>query len=440
MIVYMVEFRRRWDIIVIYFRIVWKLILEFKGRVRLSWNQGIMITTFGFVLYQIHRLAFSVAKISLLPSEDIPPAAIASVPQSQLQSLEIETWMSLHPDTPGTRLIHLYREHLHYAPGEEGKRIDDCHRGKIQCFAGAQKKNQMKTSIVPTTQFSVHDLLHLDGIYKVPQLGTHPVCLPLILAGKAIQESGIVIEFGPFVGMTSRCIGIGLNQTGIPHSLYSFDTFSNRNNWAVIQQQSKWVTKFPEFDPESDFIWIWKLIVQSVYPTAMPVKGLISKEVANTNVWDNKTIAMLSLDSIKDILQWQEQLEGIGVLKAGSILSLMDFSLTDQPTIVYGCLRDYLIPVYTCWDFWEPWIFIVKKDLSLRLPCKCLAKLQDDAAGVMENKVSQDLDVMGDDTMNEKKASTLNKISRVFRTESYSNIRAVRSRAVAKRKVCFHRK
>jgi hypothetical protein len=164
-----------------------------------------------------------------------------------------------------------------------------------------------------------------------------------------------------------------------------------------------------------------------------------SERVSNSNA-SQGTDLKRSLDSIKDILQWQEQLEGIGVLKAGSILSLMDFSLTDQPTIVYGCLRDYLIPVYTCWDFWEPWIFIVKKDLSLRLPCKCLAKLQDDAAGVMENKVSQDLDVMGDDTMNEKKASTLNKISRVFRTESYSNIRAVRSRAVAKRKVCFHRK
>jgi hypothetical protein len=440
MIACMYDIRRCWDAIVILLCIIWKSTLEFKGRFRLSWDQGIKITTLSFVLFQIIRLAISFPKISLILSKDIPPAPIASVPQSQLQSVEIETWMSLHPDTPGSRLIHLYREHLHYAHGEEGKRIDDCHKARIKCFAAAQKRSQMKTSMIPTTTYSVHDLLHVDGIYKVPQLGTHPVCLPLILAGKAIQKSGIVVEFGPFAGMTSRCIGIGLNQTGIQHALFSFDTFSNPNNWAVIQKQAKWAEQFAEFDPEGDFVWIWKLVVHSVYPTAMPIKGSISKDVANANVWDNKTISLLSLDSIKDIFQWQDQLEGIKSLKAGSILALMDFTLTDQPTIVYGCLRDYLIPVYTCWDFWEPWIFVVKKELSLRLPCKCLARLQDDAADKMEKKVSEDLDIMGDDSMYEKKKSTLNKLSRVFRTESYSNIRAIRSRAVAKRKVCFQGK
>lgn len=378
--------------------------------------------------------AFIVGPEPLLSEVEIQNSA--KIGDSRLQSNEINEWIDQYPDTPGARFIHLLRKHIHYAHGAEDRRIDDCYTSRIECFGGAQATNQMKTTVIPTTQMTMQEFLHLDGKDKIPRLGTDPVCLPLILAGQAVQNTGVIVEFGPFAGMTTRCLGLGLNQTGVKNAMYSFDTFENENNWRAIRQQAKWVVDMPQYDPKKDFIWVWERVVQGVYATAKAIPGFISKETANPAVWNNDQIAILSLDSVKDVLHWQDQMEGIKMLKAGSILALQDFIQTDQPTIVYGCLRDYLMPVFTCWDYWEPWIFVVKKDMSLRLPCKCLKNLQDEYANVMEEQVVHDLNVMGDNSMAQKKNKTMTKMNEVFRTSGYCNNRAVRGRARAGRMIC----
>ena len=194
-------------------------------------------------------------------------------------------------------------------------------------------------------------------------------------------------------------------------------------------------------NPESDFVWVWKKIAQSVYPTAKPIRGFISKDTANSSVWSDRRIDLLALDSIKDVRQWQDQLEGIDVLHTRTILALNDFLLSDQPTMVYACLRqEYLIPIFTCWDFWEPWIFVVKKTMSLRLPCKCMKKLQDNDTAAMEERVRYDLDIMGDSSMITKKNLTMNKLIHKFRYEGQCNTQALRNRAAAGRIICSNKK
>jgi hypothetical protein len=355
---------------------------------------------------------------------------------SRLQSSELNEWLDKYPETPGARFVHLLRKHLHYQLGAEDARIKDCHTTRLACFGGAQARDNFQTTLIPTTSWTLHDFLHLNGTDKIPRLGTDPVCLPLVLAGQSVLDAGVVAEFGPFAGMTSRCLGLGLNITGIENVLYAFDTFSNENNWAAIRQQASWVKSDKRYDPKQDFLWVWERVVHSIYPSAQAIKGPISKATANRRVWGNKPVALLSLDSIKDVRHWQDQLEGIHSLQAGSILALQDFILSDQPTMLYACLRDYLIPVFTCWDFWEPWIFIVKKKVLLRLPCECMKKLQDNDADKMEKQALQDLELMGDSTMSETKNKTMSKLINLFRYDGLCNTRAIRKRAAAGRIIC----
>jgi hypothetical protein len=391
-----------------------------------------VVLTFGYLVFVVRRPFTSGEEAlarSVVSSREI-------LVNSRLQSSEINEWIDQYPNTPGARFIHLLRKHIHYETGAEDRRINDCFKSRLQCFGGAQASEEMTTTIIPTTQMTMQEFLYLTKTDTIPRLGTDPVCLPLILAGQAIQEAGVVVEFGPFAGMTTRCLGLGLNQTGAKNAIFSFDTFENEDNWGAIRQQAKWVVNVPEYDPKKNFIWVWERVVHGVYPTAKAIPGFISKETAHPAVWNNDEIAVLSLDSVKGVLHWQDQLEGIRMLKAGSILALQDFILTDQPTIVYGCLREYLMPVFTCWEFWEPWIFVVKKDMSLQLPCKCLKNLQDDYADTMEEQVIRDLDVMGDSSMVEKKNKTIAKMTEVFRTNGQCNNRATRGRARAGRMIC----
>lgn len=368
-----------------------------------------------------------------------PPQLSSS---SRLQSKEMNDWIDKYPDTPGARLVHLLRTHLHYAPGAEDVRMDDCRKDKRVCFGGAQATDSMKTTLVPTTNLTMQDVVHVNNGGRIPRLGTDPVCLPLVLAAQAIADSdGVVVEFGPFAGMTTRCIGIGLmNHTTTATQdalLYSFDTFDNKDNWNAITSQAKWVRKAPEYDVTSDFLWLWKLVAQQFHRTARPIKGFITAETANPTVWNDQPIALLSLDSVKDVLHWQDQLAGIRRLKAGSILALQDFASSDQPTLIYECLRqEYLIPVFTSWDFWEPWVFVVKKDWGLQLPCRCMKNTQDDYADTMEEQLRLDLDFLGDQSMVQKKNATFVKLSQTFRTSGSCNVRALRARARAGRKIC----
>jgi hypothetical protein len=63
----------------------------------------------------------------------------ATQPNPDLSSFE--RWLADNTDTPGARLVHLLREHLHDKPGSEAARIASCRSRTgseiVRCFSGS---------------------------------------------------------------------------------------------------------------------------------------------------------------------------------------------------------------------------------------------------------------------------------------------------------------
>jgi hypothetical protein len=237
-------------------------------------------------------------------------------------------------------------------------------------------------------------------IYK---LGTDAVCLPLILAGASIQDFGVAVELGPFLGFTSRCLGLGLNTTKRAHSFHAFDSFDGKENYNAISHRLPWVKQYNESftSQNSNFVWLWNMAMQDVYPSARAHAGWINAANVNAQHWNGQPIAFLGIDSVKNWVHWKSQLEGFPspLLLKGSIFAAMDFLFTDQPHIYYSCLQSYLQPVYSSFCTAEHWIFIVLKDIHQADIQKCMSELVSANGGVpsydsiaaMLRRMNQDL-------------------------------------------------
>jgi hypothetical protein len=338
---------------------------------------------------------------------------------------EIATFIKNHPNSPGANFIKLWMKYRG-SPEEEVGRLSICAGGNNDgiCLGGYKnykralnrslKRNkrhsrQPALSLIPVPLYDENDnqtlivnvekLLHVERGKIIPQLGTKGSCIPLLLAGfsafSSLPHDGIIVEAGPFAGFSSRCIAAGMKYYGmeIENSYVALDTFQEIKNYHAISQLAAWtIEENPTFSPNNTgFLWLWEKNVKSMYPPAIGRPGWINKSTLNSQALFNKTVTMISIDSAKNPIHLITQLEGIFPIKAGTIFFLMDFgSAGYQVPQFYGCLRQYVIPLYA---HPEQWGFVVKRDIHTFFNeniASCYQDLADGKDGLLE-KVKQQL-------------------------------------------------
>lgn len=324
---------------------------------------------------------------------------------------QMEEFLQTYPDTPGARFVRYLRSHLHYEAGAEHNRMLACDMNRankelpgpaVHCYAGMDINSKMtqvsqhnngitRQYTMPLgSNITIHDmpLYATEDIQEkyIPALGTQQTCLPLFLAGAALDptKNEVAVELGPYFGLSSKCIVAGMRTQGGgrprnkgAHTYTAFDTFNGIRNHDSIRKHPEWnwiLEKYPYYTAaNTSFLFLWEKAVQSVYPTARGRAGWINSTTLNPAILglenddnNNKgSLGLISIDSAKTAIQLRDQLAGLGTLRAGTILFLLDFEfVVTQIKLVYGCLRHtgYLIPVYTAWERRENWAFVVAKD------------------------------------------------------------------------------
>lgn len=321
---------------------------------------------------------------------------ISSTPMEQLNQ-----FLTNHADTAGARLIQQLRMHLHYQPGTENKRMDACDavrfpHNMVRCLTGREQVGTehkpedtennnanninndeiTKKAFMPLgSNISVYEMPRYPGSDRlIPALGTLRSCLPLFLAGSVVGENKMTLELGPFFGLSSKCIVAGMQIKGVrENSFLALDTFQGIQNYMSIKnsKQNAWILEeYPSFTwNNTSFLFLWEKAVQSIYPTAQGRAGYVMANTLNPGTIGKPThdIELISIDSAKSVEAMQNQLAGLGPIKTGTILFLLDFEyVSSQIQLVYGCLREsgFLLPVYTAWKGGEGWAFVVTKDFS----------------------------------------------------------------------------
>lgn len=375
-----------------------------------------------FAVFQVYLFTFYAENLD--KNRSVHVHSLRRSERNEGNSSELEMWLRENENTPAARFVQLLRRYLHDQPDAEANRIRACcnqvtsldrcadivpikdkterkgvgsTKNRAWCLGGtanylqAERQRDLKDNpeelerfthmpLIDSSNFTVWHLRRYaqnkELIYK---LGTDAVCLPLILAGASIQDFGVAVELGPFLGFTSRCLGLGLNTTRRAHAFYAFDSFDGRENYNAISHSLPWVKEYNQsFTPQnSNFVWLWNMAMQDVYPTAHAHAGWINAANVNAQHWNRQPIAFLGIDSVKNWVHWKSQFEGFQspLLLKGSIFAAMDFLFTDQPHIYYGCLRSFLLPVYSSFCAAEHWIFIVLKDIYQNDIQKCMSDL-----------------------------------------------------------------
>ena len=221
----------------------------------------------------------------------------------------------------------------------------------------------------------------------IHNLGTDPVCLPLLLAGASVSGQGVLVELGTYVGLSSRCLAHGLGKakaainatSEMESSYHAFDVFGHdARNFEKIGARMPWVKEVdPNFSEDSSYRWLWDAAVKDVYPNAVGHEGLIDADSLYPKLWHKRPVQVLSVDSAKSWGAFRDQTAGIQkpyMLKRGALLILMDFATIDtQIKLLYsGCLRQYIQPVYSSFCQGEQWIFVVTQSFSLGMIGACL--------------------------------------------------------------------
>ena len=353
-----------------------------------------------FILY-VYNVASSSSVDQGRHQQELAVAALRG--QTPAASDEFSQWLQDNPNTPGARLVKLLREHLHPHPNAEGERLQACHDKKYPlCFAGHapyqkaidgapsnMKDNMMyleKTTQMPFApdDYDVWKMRRFekmsDGKRRViNNLGTEPACLALLLAGAAVGDFGVVVELGTYLGLSSKCMGMGLNSTNRDDAYFAFDLFGNDDyNYDKITKSMPWTLQvMPDFKKESSYLWLWRNATAEAYPTAQAYKGRINATTLYPKLWKKKPIALLSVDSAKTWASFRDQTAGIQrpyMLKKGALLILMDFLTIDtQIKLLYtGCLGQYLQPVYSSFCKGEQWIFVATQTFSSGMIGACM--------------------------------------------------------------------
>lgn len=110
----------------------------------------------------------------------------------------------------------------------------------------------------------------------------------LYSAGRSITQ-GVFVEFGTWIGQSSRCIGAGLNLTARLERLYSFDAFEFDPTQRYLIEFSDLSQELDHFEQAGLYDY-WKTLMHDVYPSAFGIKGWISSEFARAPNWAYKTV------------------------------------------------------------------------------------------------------------------------------------------------------
>jgi hypothetical protein len=295
---------------------------------------------------------------------------------------ELNDFVNQNPLTPAAILVQLLRQYLHTSPSAEVQRRKACvrHSNDKMCFGGHAYYSQHPDHTaheIPIVlweddpQMNIFNLTHYPNGREHSGLGTNMACIPLTLAGFAATQDpkNVVVELGPFLGLSSKCIAVGMRKNGVKdNTLFVYDTFSGLMNFRAIQRMHPWLKdEHPEYTQQNDnFHFLWEYGVKPTYPKAISRQGFISKEALNPEALGHRPVALISIDSAKSNQHLQQQLAGLGPLTKGSILMMMDFEFVREHIILfYACLREnYVLPVYLSWNM-EHWMWIVTDDVDL---------------------------------------------------------------------------
>jgi hypothetical protein len=429
-----------------------------------------------------------------LKKKDKSKFSIANHPE-----LELEEFLLNYYNTPGASFIESLQEELYHNQMEdELRRYQACHQNNQQpqllsnsplCFAGVKQYQTAKETLpekakafginpvvlmtktplmeqhTPTVfdatnvyqlrrygnyQNYTRDNHYLDNTVMadqfIPNLGTPMACLPLMLAGASVAQHHtrrnlqLVVEMGPYFGLSSKCIATGLQQYAdggfeqliqtsllrkyAPYPIYlAYDTFEGMDNLKSLEHRSatQWIldTFFSTSTlindtttastPNTNFQFLWERAVWPAYPNSRAIAGRMDGTMLYTAyeqaLFASKsssgqmyTLSLLVIDSAKTAKAWNQQLmavlgsEGARILQPGTILFLMDFEFVSQQVKqVYGCLRPYLLPVYISWNK-EHWAFVVTQEVSLTDQKLCyvsIAKNNDSIARALQRMEAQ---------------------------------------------------
>lgn len=340
-----------------------------------------------------------------------------------------QQWLEDYSDTPGAKLVALLHQEVYYERSAEATRLRACQKGPQQsyslCFGGLrnlraaestlvaavaetshQEQLEQTTSMPRYPNMTVYEMRRFSEPNKIIySLGTDPVCFPLVLAGASVEE-GVIVELGTFVGLSTKCMALGLNTTKRTGQYYAFDFFGHHQaSYSSIIQHMPWVAKGRTFTVDSSYKWLWESAVKHVYPSIRGFEGEINKDTLHPEIWDKQSISLLSIQSAKLWKDFHDQFDGIQkpfMLKRGAILVLMDFLTIDvQVKLFYGCWREFLQPVYSSWCQGNQWIFVVTKTFSLSMVGSCVQDLlgeaqvpTDEKMREMEVKIVHDVDFL----------------------------------------------
>ena len=232
---------------------------------------------------------------------------------------------------------------------------------------GARLKDKLKGHLDFRAGSADRDLAGLWGgpdLFKYPDGSRIPAqawrhCKTLFLAASSTTGKGVVVEFGSWIGQSSRCLGAGMNTTGYRGHLFSYDSYNN-----AINHQKLAGTKYEKMKFK-DFRFIWRETVLPVYPSGRSVMGRIDKDHFDADLWPKKLVEVFAIDSAKTHRHFLDQAGLVWrYLAVGSVLCMMDFAKTPQVEVFYAeFVADGSLELVSLDFCASPWTFIVKKPL-----------------------------------------------------------------------------
>ena len=108
--------------------------------------------------------------------------------------------------------------------------------------------------------------------HLIPTMIADSTCGLLRAAASCTRGDGVVVEFGTWIGHSSRCLVLGLRDANVANAYFAFDAgvitdphvFDRKPEYAYFKEKTK---------KEHSLTDSWKEIVQGTYPSANYVRG-----------------------------------------------------------------------------------------------------------------------------------------------------------------------
>ena len=124
-------------------------------------------------------------------------------------------------------------------------------------------------------------------------------CTQLALAARCTRGKGSVVEFGTWAGHSTRCLGLGLNATGVPGRLFGFDNFvAGGGNWPKFKD-SPFYQAAQKGKGAYDILPVfYRYVRDKMYPSAVAKRGNFHK-IDTASVWRHKPVSLFTTDAAK---------------------------------------------------------------------------------------------------------------------------------------------